>query len=145
MSLAVSSFPSTGASKHLNASQLSAINKVGDVMIPGAQGFPRFSDAGVVSQVDRLLDHMPEGDRNDLKLLLTILAYLPRPFVAVLLHFLEWAPRIPAPLGPTLRLIRLGLRGIIMSLYFADARVHQTLGYQVSVYTDDMPIRPPTT
>jgi hypothetical protein len=126
------------SSKHLGSLQIAAINKVGDALIPGAPGFPKFSSSGVVKEVDRLLDHMPSSDLGDLKMLLTILGFFPQFLVAAVMRLLEWAPRIPGPLGAILRLIRLGLRGIIMSLYFQDARVHQTLGYRVSVYTGDL-------
>jgi hypothetical protein len=126
------------SSKHLGSLQIAAINKVGDVLVPGAAGFPKFSSSGVVKQVDRLLDHMPPGDLGDLKVLLTILGFFPPFMIAAVMRLLEWAPRIPGPIGAVLRLVRLGLRGIIMSLYFQDARVHQALGYRVSVYTDDL-------
>ena len=73
-------------SKHLNPRQLHAIEKVGDCMIPGDSELPRFSRTGCVSQVDRILDYMPESDLGDLKMLLGILAFFhgnPEPLLAV--------------------------------------------------------------
>src|SRR5437588_611170 len=61
-------------SRHLDQRRLRAIEKVGDCMIPGDAELPRFSRTSCASQVDRILDHMPEQDLKDLKMLLGILA-----------------------------------------------------------------------
>lgn len=125
-------------SKHLNPKQLRAILKVGDVMVPGDSELPRFSSTGCVSQVDRILDHMPETDLGDLKMLLGILAFFPGFALAFLFRMLEASPAVPGPLGSILRQIRIGMRGLIMSLYYGDPNVLGKLGYKVAVYTADL-------
>jgi hypothetical protein len=124
-------------SKHLGASQIRAIEKVGDCLIPGDSDLPRFSSSGCVREVDRILDYMPEQDLKDLKMLLGLLAYFPGFALALLFRFLELAPSVPGPLGAPLRLIRIGMRGLIMSLYYGDPGVLKVLGYQVGVYVGD--------
>jgi hypothetical protein len=125
-------------SKHLNPKQLRAIEKVGDVMIPGDSEFPSFSRTGCISQVDRILDYMPASDLGDLKMLLGILAFFPGFLLAFLFRMLEASPAVPGPVGSILRQIRLGMRGLIMSLYYGDTSVLTKLGYKVSVYTADL-------
>jgi hypothetical protein len=71
-------------------------------------------------------------------MLLGILAFFPRFAIAILFKLLEGAPSVPGPLGAPLRLIRIGMRGVVMSLYYGDTRVLKAMGYQVFVYTQDL-------
>ncbi|HUP56324.1 MAG TPA: hypothetical protein VM598_02655 [Bdellovibrionota bacterium] len=125
------------SSKHLGPSQIRAIEKVGDCLVPGDGEFPRFSATGCVSQIDRILDYMPATDLKDLKMLLGILALFPRFLLALLFRLLEGAPSVPGPIGAPLRLIRIGMRGLVMSLYYGDPAVLRAMNYKVSVYTGD--------
>jgi hypothetical protein len=124
-------------SKHLNERQIHAIDKVGDCMIPGDGELPRFSTTCCSSQVDRILDFMPDQDLSDLKMLLGILAFFPGFLLALLFRMLEASPAIPGPIGALFRQIRLGMRGLIMSLYYGDPKILGLLQYKVSVYTGD--------
>lgn len=132
-------------SKHLSPRHIRAIEKIGDCMIHETSGLPGFSALGCVKDVDRLLDYMPDQDLNDLKLLLGIFSLFPRFLLRWLLALLEQSakPGSMIPLGAVLRLIRLGLRGIVMSLYYGHPTVLGKLDYQVGVYTGDMKKLPP--
>ena len=129
-------------SKYLGTRQLRAIDRMGDIMIPGNGGdLPCFSATAPVERVDRLFETMPAGDLGDLKLLLTILSYFPGLLLSVFLAFLERSPGFPNWLGGGLfRMIRLGLRGIVMSLYYSAEKPIMTVGYGAFVYTEDLPI-----
>lgn len=129
----------TTSSMHLNVRQIRGLNKLGDQMLPGYQKLASFSEVGAARHADRVLDHMPASDLKDLKMLLGILGVLPAFFVAGFLNFLELSPSIPTPIGAFLRFMRIGLRGLVMTLYYCDPKVHDVIGYQVQVYTDDMP------
>lgn len=124
-------------SRYLNAVQLLAVEKIGDVMLPGTETMPRFSKVGCIAEVDRVLETAPDSDRNDLKVLLTILGYLPMPllrgFLGLLEKSVDWAfmPGI-------LRMIRLALRGIVFSLYYGNPQVHERMQFKVGVYTADL-------
>ena len=126
-------------SKHLSSRQIRGINGIGDVLLPGAprkdgrEAFPPFSETGCVRHVDRILDYMPAQDLSDLKLLLWILGWLPSGAVRWFVNFVEKSPQFNNPLGPILRLIRLGLRGLIMTLYYGDEQIHRRMGYEVRV------------
>ena len=81
---------------------------------------------------------MPETDLKDLKMLLGILALFPALLLAWLFRALEASPAVPGPVGSILRQIRIGMRGLIMSLYYGDKSVLGKLGYKVTVYTADL-------
>ncbi len=132
-------------SHYLGERQLRAIDRMGDIMIPGdGDELPRFSETLPVKRVDRLFETMPAGDLGDLKLLLTILSYFPDLLLAGFLRFLEGSPRYPNWLGGgLLRMIRLGLRGIVMSLYYSAEKPVRVVGFSAFVYLDDL-VRPPS-
>jgi hypothetical protein len=132
------SIAATQISRHLNGAQLKAIDKVGDCLIPGDADLPPFSSTHCVSQVDRILDFMPAQDLGDLKMLLGILSIFPKFVLGWIFALLEHAPAVPGPLGPVVRMIRMGMRGLIMSLYYGDPGVLRKLGYEVKVYTGDL-------
>ena len=129
-------------SKHLNDSQIHALVKVGDCLAPGDEDLPSFSQLGCVEWIDHLLDPMSAADLKDLKLLLSILSLFPAVLMRALMRFLEFSPSVPGPLGAPLRLIRLGMRGLVMSLYYSGFAGKQyigktpleLIGYKVGVF-----------
>lgn len=124
-------------SKHLSNLQIQGINKMGNVMLPGDGEFASFSASGCVSEVDRILDYMPAKDLGDLKMLLALMGILPMFLVGWFLAFLERSPYWGDWAAP-LRFVRIGMRGLIMTLYYSHPQAHKVLGYQVGVYTDDL-------
>jgi hypothetical protein len=80
---------------------------------------------------------MPDGDRKDLGMLLSVLSYFPGFFVAIFLALLESLAGFPGAIGSGVRFVRLGLRGLIMTLYYCDPAVLKIIGYQVDVHTAD--------
>ncbi len=135
------------ASRYLSARALRGLVKLGDVYAPGSGPLPRFSTCGCLEHIDDVLDHMPVGDRADLSKLLIVVSLLPSPVVALFLRWLEGAPSWRGPGAPLLRFLRMGVKGLVMTLYysgrvgqgFSGQSTHQALGYQVGVYTGDLP------
>jgi hypothetical protein len=125
-------------SKNLNERQVRGLAKMGDVLVPGDEDLKSFSASGCVSEADRILDHMPLSDLKDLKMLLTLMSFFPMFLVAWFLAFLERSPRMPDWIGAPLRFVRLGIRGLVLTLYYSHPQAHQVLGYKVGVYTADM-------
>jgi hypothetical protein len=126
----------------LNRAQIRAVNRMGDIMCPRFENFPSFTELDVVAHADDVLRELPEADLKDLKLLLTVLSFLPKPILSFVLCTIDRLQNIGGPIGPTLRMIRFGLRGVIFSLYYsglkgprasANVTSHQVIGYQVHV------------
>lgn len=119
-------------SQYAGSAQLRAIARIGDLMLPGTEELPRFSETRCIADIDRVLAYVPPGDLQDLNTLLLILAYLPKFVLRWFLWLLErstewgWLPGI-------LRVIRLGLRGIILGLYYGHPSVHQRIGFAIRV------------
>ena len=101
-------------SQFLKPRELSALERIGDLMLPGDSDFPSLSQTGCITFVDDLLHYMDPKDRNDLKTLLKVLSFLPSPLLRAVLRLCRtrWTP--------TLRMIELGLKGLAMSLYYSN-------------------------
>lgn len=131
------------SSVQLSALQVRAIEKLGNVICPGDRdlGLPSFIELGCVEHADIVLNELPESDLKDLKLLLTIFAFLPSFFIAFLLGLIERGQHLGGEIGTLLRMVRFGLRGVAFSLYYSglkgrDAKVktpYEAIGYSVTV------------
>ena len=122
----------------LNPRQILAVQKMGDCLIPGGSGFPKFSQSNAVTNCDRVLGFMPKKDLEDLKMLLTVFSFFPKPLLQIFFWKLEFLWTYNLPMPGVIRLIRIGIRGLIMSLYYATDVAHRTIEYEVSVYQKDL-------
>jgi len=106
-------------SKFLNKSQIRALEKVGDIIVPESETFPCFSKVGCIEHIDNILEYTPETELNDLKLLLTVLDKMPIKAVESILNLTYKADLFPKILASNLRLVSIALRGIIFTLYYS--------------------------
>jgi hypothetical protein len=120
----------------LSPLQLRGLNKLGDALVPGDGEFPSFSRSGCAAAVDRVLDHMGAADLADLRGLLTVMAILPTFLVRAFAAFLELSLRWNGPLGGLLRFARLGVRGLVFTLYYSDPGTLKSIGYEVKVHLE---------
>jgi hypothetical protein len=107
-------------SKYLNATQLVGLRRVGDVLVPGDGDLPPFSRSGAIEHVDRMLEYMYESDRNGVTALLTLFRYTPRFLIGGIMSLTEKGGSLPEPLAAACRMINLGVKGVVMTLYYSD-------------------------
>lgn len=131
-------------SQQLNSLQQSALNRLGDVLCPAYDDYPSFSQLDVVHHADIVLDELPETDLKDLKLLLTVLFFLPSPLMVLMMKLLERLKGMNGPVGTLVRMLLFGLRGISFALYYSGLKGPaatavktpvEVVGYHVSVET----------
>lgn len=113
-------------SQILNGIQMKAIQKIGDIYCPKTEPFPSFSELGAIEHIDILLEEIPPQDLADLKLLLSILGFMPSFVIWMLIAGIEKGKNLGGPLGAVLRMIRFGFRGIIFSLYYSGLKGRQS-------------------
>jgi hypothetical protein len=129
----------------LSPRQLAGLNKIGDIYFPGDGEMPAFSRLGCAEKVDFALGHLPDDDRSSLLMLLGVVGTMPAAFARLLIGLGEWGPRMGGPLGVGLRFLRLGLKGVVTSLYYSGERGAgytgptplDALDYHVAVYSAD--------
>jgi acyl-CoA reductase-like NAD-dependent aldehyde dehydrogenase len=128
------------SSKHLSESQLSGIIKVGNIIIPGDSEFPSFEKARVLDQLDRMLDYMTEEDRDGLSSLMGLFSYLPAFLIRFILRLAEKNQNYPNIIGTPLRLIQMGVKGVIFTLYYSDlddnGEIHKNLNWNTEIKMD---------
>lgn len=127
------------ASRYLGATQLRGLDRLGDVYLPGDGVLPAFSATGCSSEIDSVLEYLPDGDRSDLGLLLRILGWVPAFLVAGFVWLTERGESVPGGLGALLRFARIGTRGLVMSLYWDHPEVLAAIDYEVGVVVDEAP------
>ena len=120
------------SAKYMNSLGLRGLNKVGDILIPALDNYPSFSQLGCAEHVDRVVEDLPPSDRDGVGLLFGLFYFLPGFFIVGLLNFLERNHTGNLPLGPILRQIRMGVRGIVYSLYYS--------GWKGSSYSGQTPL-----
>lgn len=105
--------------------------RIGDIMAPSGAGFPSFSETGSIQHFDDILRHLPPQDRQDLHTLLVVLSFLPRKGLKVFLYLLDRSSGVPGPLGAILRVVHLGLRGLVWTLYYSNKAGTGYAGWRV--------------
>ena len=128
-------------SRILSAREIRALERIGDIMIPGVDGFPSFSRTGSIVHVDPLLEVTPPEDVAGLKILLSVLSFLPRALLAGFLRMICREDRAPGLLAGAFRNIHIGLKGLVMSLYYSNRtapgatgpKVHSLMDYELRV------------
>lgn len=101
-------------SRFLSERELAALTRIGDIMLPGDNEFPSFSQTGCVQFVDDLLCVMDVHDRRSLKILLRVCSLLPSVIVKGVLWLCQTRREA------SLHLVELGLKGVVMSLYYSN-------------------------
>lgn len=106
--------------RHLNPRQLRGLLKVGDLLVPGDGELPSFSRSGCAEEADRVLAYLNEADRKGLLMLLGVFSVTPVALLRGLLRAAEGARASRGPIATGLRMILIGVKGLVMSLYWSD-------------------------
>lgn len=117
--------------------QLKGLNRLGDVVLPGTDNLPSYSQAGCAAHVDRMAVYLAPDDLAGLKTVLSVCRWLPKPGIDLILRLAAANRFFPGPLGAALRMAEIGLKGVTVSLYYSNLtgpgytgpRVFQTINY----------------
>jgi len=107
------------SSKYLNSLALKGLNKVGNILVPGFEEFPSFSQLGCAEFVDRIVEDLPPSDRDGVGILFMVFYFVPAFMLRGLFSFMERHANNDVLGGDILRMIRMGVRGIVFSLYYS--------------------------
>jgi hypothetical protein len=126
-------------SNYLSQAELRGLIKLGDIVVPGGYGLPSFSQTGCVSHVDELMAATPSADVKDFKLLMKIFSIAPEFFIRGILKLVDKDSMFPEPIAGLLRLLSIGIKGVVFSLYYSNKTrafyqgpsVHDAMGYHV--------------
>lgn len=104
----------------LSAREIAAINRLGDLLLPGFKDLPAFSKSDCVQHIDDVLDNAPSDDVAHLRSLLKLLYYAPDVFLRFLVRHMQENRRPSEFWGGQFRKLSFGLRGLIFSCYYNE-------------------------
>ncbi|WP_298773006.1 hypothetical protein [uncultured Shewanella sp.] len=140
-------------SKYLTPRAYQGLLRLGDVLLPGTAHMPRFSTTHCIGHVDEILRATADKDREDLVLVLRLFSVLPTGLVGFLLQYASKVSSAPIVTTSSIslvhsiqawwktqwRLLDLGLRGVVFSVYYSGLNnglsqtpnVHRQMDYQL--------------
>ncbi len=107
-------------SKYFSQNQLKGLEKAGDILLPGTDSMPSFSETGSVCHMDRMAAFLSKDDLSGLQLLLSMFRWMPKWKIRLLFKLCNVSRRLPGFLGAGLRMIELGVKGTVFSPYYAN-------------------------
>ncbi|MCG8306111.1 MAG: hypothetical protein MI975_01890 [Cytophagales bacterium] len=107
-------------SQYLSKSSIKGLNRIGDILIPGNNEFPSFSEYMCIDHIDDLLNYVPPGDIKDLGMVLGVLSYCPKSVLTWLVKVMSKAHKSRGAAAALLRQLNMGIRGIVFSLYYSE-------------------------
>jgi len=108
------------ASTYLSKRAIKGLTRIGDILIPGNDEFPSFSEYMCMDHIDGLVSYAPADDINDLGMVLGILSIMPKSILNWLVKKMAIAHKNQGPAGTLLRQLNMGIRGIVFSLYYSE-------------------------
>jgi hypothetical protein len=132
------------SSAFLANAEISALERVGDIYIPGDATYPSFSALGCMEHVDLLLESTEPADLKRLRMLLRVLGVAPTSMIRWMIRRGENAYSQPGVLAGLFREFEFGLGGLVKSLYFSGRRgidyrgrtPPEIIGYSGSISSD---------
>ncbi len=107
-------------SKYFSQGQLKGLAKAGDILLPGTDTSPSFSQTGCIAHMDKMAAYLSEDDYGGLKMLLSLFQWMPRWKIRLLFKLCDQGHRFPGFLGAGLRMLEIGVKGAVFSPYYAN-------------------------
>ncbi|MBY0516336.1 MAG: aldehyde dehydrogenase family protein [Bacteriovoracaceae bacterium] len=95
------------------------LKKAGDILIPGDDKFPRFSQTDLYVALPRMMDDMYKDDREGFILLTSAFGLMPSFMIRLILWVSSLDHLFPKFIASILRQIYIGVRGVIFTLYYS--------------------------
>lgn len=99
--------------------QLKGLEKLGDIMMPANNEFPSFSESGCITDVDITMSSAHKDDIRDFGYLLLFCRYTPNALIRMIIQLADSADRFPNWIAPLLRKLNIGIKGVVVSLYYS--------------------------
>ena len=119
-------------SKYFSKTQIKGLQKVGDIIIPGDLEFPAFSKTGFIIHVDRILDYLPATERKNFCHLMILFRFLPKFLLRILFTLTDKNAKFPWLLGTALRLLDIGVKGVVFTLYYSMLKEPIPMGEKIT-------------
>lgn len=136
-------------SKYFSQAQLKGLAKAGDIICPGTETSPSFSDTGCIAHMDRLAAYLSGEDLSGLRLLLSLFRWMPGWGICLVFSLCNRSGVLPGPMGTVLRMLEIGVKGAVCSPFYANLTapgytgktVHDAIGWhpRLALREDELP------
>lgn len=132
-------------SRYFNQNQIKGLVKTGDIILPGTDSMPSFSQTGCMEHMDRMLAYLTNDDLNGLRLVFGVLRWAPRLLILLLLLVCKHNRWFPGFIGAGLRMLEIGIKGAVLSPYYANLtsrdyggpKVFDVIGWDAKVHVQE--------
>jgi hypothetical protein len=118
-------------SEYFSQNQLKGLLKTGDIILPGSERSPSFSKTGCIAYMDRMLAYLSQQDLDGLRLLFGIFRWSPKWFIHLILMACKHNRFFPWVMGAALRMLEIGIKGAVMTPYYANIATQSYAGPKV--------------
>lgn len=109
-------------SDYFSLGALRTLNRLGDILMPAAAGMPAFSELGCIEHIDDVVAYAPRDDIKALNSLMGILSIMPNAVLRFLVHAMQNPDSWPGPIATNLRMLDVGIRGVLYGLYYSEGK-----------------------
>jgi acyl-CoA reductase-like NAD-dependent aldehyde dehydrogenase len=137
-------------SKYFSQNQLKGLLKAGDVILPGSDTSPSFLKTGCINHIDRMAGFLSDDDLGGLQLLFSVFKWIPKWVISLIMKACNQNRYFPGFLGSGLRMIEIGVKGVVFSPYYSNLtsheyrgrKVHDIIGWDPKIVVHDDPLYP---
>jgi aldehyde dehydrogenase (NAD+) len=116
---------------------LFGLKKAGDIVLPGGDDFPRFSETNFLDHFGRISHYMTPDDREGFKLLTALMGLMPSFAIRLMLEVVSNDRFMPGPIAALFRQINVGVKGVLFSMYYSglDESILKLMKYETNINT----------
>ena len=121
----------------LDKGHLKGVEKLGKVVMPPDSDFPAFSEIQAEKYINRMVDYMYEDDRSAIMIILKLFSVMPLFLIRWTMSLIEHGYKWKGMLGAPFRMLQIGLKGLIFTIYYSDMKsdqiIHSKIGYDAKI------------
>lgn len=122
---------------NLSKAHLKGIEKLGRVVIPDNIDFPPFKELQAEKYLNRMIDYMYDDDKSAILLILKLFSIIPLFKIRWTMSLIEKGSKWKGMTGAPFRMLQIGLKGLIFTIYYSDLTTDQTIhtkiGYDAKI------------
>jgi len=107
-------------SRYFNRNQIKGLLKAGDIILPGTERSPSFSQTGCIKHIDKMAEYLNEDDLKGLRMVLSAFKYFPGWLIYIVMLCTKYKRFFPGFMGAAFRMLEIGVKGAIITPYYSN-------------------------
>jgi hypothetical protein len=115
----------------ISKTHLKGLYKLAFVILNKNSSFVPFESTYPEKQINGMIDYMYPNDRAAILVILKIFAFLPKFKIRWIMLLVEAGAKWPSFFGAAFRMLQIGLKGLVFTLYYADFTENKSIHKQI--------------